>query len=180
MRTQQIIAHESGAALTVDPLAGSYYVEALTNELERQALQLLERVDSLGGAAKAIGASFFQEEIGRSAYAHQLRVESGETVIVGVNKFADGESETVVAPPDYSALERDQVARLREVRSHRDARAVQAALSALGDAAATYVADSGRARAELMPRIVDAVRARASVGEISDVLRERWGVHRPV
>jgi len=180
LRTQQIIGFESGAALTADPLAGSYYVEELTTALESAAMALLAQVDERGGAAKAIEAGFLQEEIGRSAYAHQLRVERGETVIVGVNKFADGESETVVAPPDYSALERDQVARLREVRAHRDARAVQAALSALGDAAATYVADSGRVRAELMPRIVDAVRARASVGEISDVLRERWGVHRPV
>jgi methylmalonyl-CoA mutase N-terminal domain/subunit len=106
-------------------------------------------------------------------------VERGETVIVGVNRFEDGESETVVAPPDYSALEQDQVARLREVRARRDGRAVQGALSALGDAAATYADASGKARAELMPCIVDAVRARASVGEISDVLRERWGAHRP-
>ena len=143
LRTQQIIGFESGAALTADPLAGSYYVEELTTALESAAMALLAQVDERGGAAKAIEAGFLQEEIGRSAYAHQLRVERGETVIVGVNKFADGESETVVAPPDYSALERDQVARLCEVRAHRDARAVQGALSALGDAAATYVADSG-------------------------------------
>src|SRR5205085_8169815 len=87
LRTQQIIAHEAGAAMTADPLAGRYYVEHLTNELERRAMELLERVDALGGAARAIGASFFQEEIARSAYEHQLRVENGTTVIVGVNKF---------------------------------------------------------------------------------------------
>jgi len=142
-------------------------------------MALLAQVDERGGAAKAIEAGFLQEEIGRSAYAHQLRVESGETAIVGVNKFADGESETVVAPPDYSALEKDQIERLREVRAHRDNAAVQRTLAALGDAAATYADASGKARAELMPCIVDAVRARASVGEISDVLRERWGAHRP-
>src|SRR6476469_6532306 len=109
LRTQQIIGFESGAALTADPLAGSYYVEELTTALETAAMALLAQVDERGGAAKAIEAGFLQEEIGRSAYAQQLRVERGETVIVGVNKFADGESETVVAPPDYSALERDQV-----------------------------------------------------------------------
>jgi methylmalonyl-CoA mutase N-terminal domain/subunit len=143
-------------------------------------MTLLAQVDERGGAAQAIEAGFLQEEIGRSAYAHQLRVERGETVIVGVNKFADGETETVVAPPDYSALERDQVTRLRELRGRRDATAVQGALAALGDAAAIYAGENGGTRAELMPRIIDAVRARASVGEISDVLRERWGVHRPV
>ncbi|MBW8769409.1 MAG: methylmalonyl-CoA mutase [Gemmatimonadetes bacterium] len=180
LRTQQIIGFESGAALTADPLAGSYYVEQLTTSLESAAMALLAQVDERGGAAKAIEAGFLQEEIGRSAYAHQLRVERGETVIVGVNKFADGASETVVAPPDYSALERDQAARLRDVRARRNDSAVQNALTALGEAAATYSDTSTNPRAELMPRIIDAVRARASVGEISDVLRERWGVHRPI
>src|SRR3954469_3381964 len=139
LRTQQVVGYESGAALTADPLAGSYYVEQLTMSLESAAMALLAQVDERGGAAKAIEAGFLQEEIGRSAYAHQLRVERGETVIVGVNKFADDASETVVAPPDYSALERDQVARLREVRARRDDKAVQGALAVLGDAAATYV-----------------------------------------
>ena len=179
LRTQQIIGFESGAAITADPLAGSYYVEHLTTSLETAAMALLAQVDERGGAARAIEAGFLQEEIGRSAYAYQLRVERGETVIVGVNRFADGESETVVAPPDYSALERGQVARLRELRGQRDDSAVQGTLAALADAAATYVGDEAAQRVELMPRIVDAVRARASVGEISDVLRARWGVHRP-
>jgi methylmalonyl-CoA mutase, N-terminal domain len=174
LRTQQIIGFESGAALTADPLAGS-----LTTSLESAAMALLGQVDERGGAAQAIEAGFLQEEIGRSAYAHQLRVERGETVIVGVNRFADGETETVVALPDYSALEQDQVARLREVRAHREDGAVRRALAALSEAAATYGEPSGALRAELMPRIIDAVRARASGGEISDVLRERWGMHRP-
>jgi len=179
LRTQQIVGYESGAALTADPLAGSYYVEQLTNSLETAAMALLDRVDSLGGAARAIEAGFFQEEIGRSAYEHQLRVERGESVIVGVNRFAEGEELAVAPSPDYSALERDQVSRLREVRAKRDAGAVERALAALGQAAANFGAPEMVNRAELMPLIVDAVRARASVGEISDVLRAQWGAYRP-
>jgi methylmalonyl-CoA mutase, N-terminal domain len=182
LRTQQIIAHESGAALTADPLAGSYYVEHLTNELERRAMELLERVDALGGAAKAIGASFFQEEIARSAYEYQLRVEAGETVIVGVNKFTDAKEPPVIPSPDYSALERGQVERLRAVRESRDARVVTDALAALRAAAREYaVVRAGEApRAPLMELIIAAVRGRASVGEIADALRAEWGVYQPV
>ena len=176
LRTQQILAHESGVASTVDPLAGSYYVENLTNELERQAMELLGRVDEIGGAAKAISKAFFQEEIARSAYAHQMRVEKGETVIVGVNKFTDGSEVPDVPTPDYSRLEKEQVARLHGVRAKRDAKAHAAALKALGDAAQTFV---GRKGGSMVPLIVDAVRARASVGEIATVLRDRWGAYRP-
>src|SRR3954468_6816304 len=101
LRTQQILAHESGAAQTVDPLAGSYYVESLTNELETRAHELLAKVDKLGGSARAIAAGYFQEEIARSAYEHQMRIERGESVIVGVNKFSDGTEPPVVPTPDY-------------------------------------------------------------------------------
>jgi len=179
LRTQQIVGHESGAALTADPLAGSYYVEQLTTALETQAMQLLERVDELGGAARAIEAGFYQEEIGRSAYEHQLRVERGESVIVGVNRFADGWEVPVVPAPDYSALERDQVARLAETRARRDAGRVAAALDALRAAADDYARAESAGRAPMMPLVVEAVRARASVGEISDALREQWGAFRP-
>ena len=179
LRTQQIVGHESGAAATADPLAGSYYVEELTNVLEREARALLERVDALGGAAPAIAAGFFQEEIGRSAYEHQLRVERGETVIVGVNQFTEGTAAPVLASPDYSALEREQVSRVRAVRAARDPAATAAALDALGSAASTYVGDVRTARAPLMPLVIDAVRSRASVGEISDVLGREWGLYRP-
>ena len=179
LRTQQIVGYESGAALTADPLAGSYYVEALTNTLERDAVALLDRVDALGGAAEAIAAGFFQEEIGRSAYEHQLRVERGETTIVGVNKFTGGAEPPVLAAPDYSALEREQVARLRAVRAGRDAASVSAALSALGSAARGFTDQRASARARLMPLIIAAVRVRASVGEISDVLSAEWGAYRP-
>jgi methylmalonyl-CoA mutase N-terminal domain/subunit len=177
LRTQQVVGYESGAALTADPLAGSYYVEELTTALENGAMQLLHRVDELGGAARAIEAGFFQEEIGRSAYEHQLRVERGDVVIVGVNRFADGSESPVMPAPDYSALERDQVARLRTMREHRDAGLVTAALDALREAAGGYVQETAN-RTPLMPLIVDAVRARATVGEISDCLRERWGTYR--
>jgi methylmalonyl-CoA mutase, N-terminal domain len=177
LRTQQIVGYESGAAVTADPLAGSYYVEHLTNELERCALELLSRVDSLGGAAKAIEASFFQEEIARSAYDYQMRVESRETIVVGVNAYTDGSAPPIVPAPDFSALERDQVARLRGVRAARDDGAVRAALARLAEIAPAYLPASG-ARPPIVEVIIDAVRARASVGEIADVLRERWGTYK--
>jgi methylmalonyl-CoA mutase N-terminal domain/subunit len=178
LRTQQIVAHESGATLTVDPLAGSYYVEHLTDELERRATELLTKVDEIGGAAKAIQASFFQEEIARSAYEHQMRVERGETVIVGVNKFSDGKEPPLIPAPNFSALEKDQIARLGAVKVRRDAAKVSGTLAALSEASKSY-ATAGAKREPLMPLIIDAVRARASVGEIADALREQWGVYRP-
>jgi methylmalonyl-CoA mutase, N-terminal domain len=178
LRTQQILAHESGTALSADPLAGSYYVEHLTSELERRALALLLEVDALGGSAKAIGASFFQEEIARSAYEHQMRVERGETVIVGLNRFADGGETPSVPAPDFSRLEQDQVARVRSVKRDRDPRRARKALESL-DAMASTLGAAGPAATSLLPAIIDAVRARASVGEIANVLRARWGEYRP-
>ena len=179
LRTQQIVAYESGVANTVDPLAGSYFVEALTTEIERQATALIERVDELGGAERAIAAGFFQEEIARSAYAQQLRVEAGETVVVGVNRFADDADPPSIPTPDFSALEREQVDRVRSVRAARDAGRAEAALAAIRAAAAPYAASNATARPALMPLIVEAVRARATVGEISDTLRSSWGEYRP-
>jgi len=179
LRTQQVIAYETGVANTVDPLAGSYYVEALTTEVEQRAMELLEKVDDLGGAARAIAEGFFQEEIGRSAYAHQLRVEAGETVIVGVNRFSNDEPPPSIPAPDFSTLEREQVARVREVRSRRDASRAEPALAALRRAAPAYAAGSPNSRQPMMPLIVDAVRARATVGEISDAFRAEWGEYRP-
>src|SRR5207237_4895487 len=134
LRTQQIVAFESGITSTADPLAGSYYVESLTNALEEPAVALMERVDALGGSEKAIAAGFFQEEIARSAYEHQLRVEAGETVIVGVNRFAEAEEPHPVAAPDYSALEKAQVKSVKALRKNRDATAVTRALDALREA----------------------------------------------
>ena len=180
LRTQQVIGYESGAALTADPLAGSYHVERLTDELERAATALLARVDELGGAARAIEGRFFQEEIARSAYDYQLSVERGDTVVVGVNRFGDDDAPPVIPTPDYSELERGQVSRLKACKATRDGAAVERALAALNEAANGY-ADGASidGRAPLMPAIIDAVRARASVGEISDTLRARWGEYRP-
>lgn len=176
LRTQQVVAYESGIAQTVDPLAGSYYVESLTATLERDALALLARVDALGGAVAAIDVGFVQEEIARSAYEHQLRVERGETAIVGVNVCADGAPPEIVAAPDYSALERDQIARLGATRATRDATRAADALTALRSASDAGGAVAGRT---LMPAIIAAVRVRASVGEIAAALGERWGSYRP-
>ncbi|HEX2718429.1 MAG TPA: methylmalonyl-CoA mutase family protein, partial [Gemmatimonadaceae bacterium] len=160
------------------PLAGSYYVESLTNELERRATELMAKVAELGGAERAIAAGFFQEEIARSAYEHQLRVESGETVIVGLNRFTDDAAAPRIPTPDYSALERAQAEKLRAVRARRDAARVAAVLAQLEKAAGAYASEE-RTREPLMPLIVEAVRARASVGEIAETLAARWGRYRP-
>jgi methylmalonyl-CoA mutase N-terminal domain/subunit len=174
LRTQQIVAYESGVTSTADPLAGSYYVENLTTTLEERALELILRVDELGGSEKAISAGFFQEEIARSAYEHQLRVEAGETVIVGVNRFADEEGPLSVPAPDYSGLEKSQVRRVKALRKKRSAADVKRSLEAIRAASA----DTSR-QLHLMPLIIDAVRARATVGEISDTLAANWGLYRP-
>ena len=181
LRTQQIVAHESGVANPVDPLAGSYYVEWLTDELEKRATALMERIDELGGAARAIQSGFLHDEIARSAYAHQLRVESGETTIVGVNRFADAGDEVTIPRPDYGRLEADQIARLAARRQARDAAGVSGSLAVVRDAASTYRDDAEPGlRRSLMPAIIDAVRKRATVGEIADALRQEWGAFVPV
>src|SRR5687768_14160800 len=178
LRTQQVLGYESGVAATADPLAGSYYVEQLTTALEQQAMDLLGRVDALGGAERAIAAGFMQEEIARSAYEQQMRVERGETVIVGVNRFTDGREPPSIPIPDYSALEHGQVQRVRAVRANRDTAAVRRAVVSLRKASGGYDSRGGN-REPLMPLIVDAVRARATVGEIADALRESWSEYRP-
>jgi methylmalonyl-CoA mutase, N-terminal domain len=170
LRTQQILAGESGVADTVDPLAGSYYVEALTDALEQHARGYLARVDELGGAARAI--SFFQEEIHRAAYEHQLAVESGDRPVVGVNTLRVEEPPPRMTPPAFGDLEAKQRAKLARLREQRDAAALAAALERVRAAAA--------ADANLLPAMVDAVKALATVGEISDALRQEWGVYRGV
>jgi methylmalonyl-CoA mutase N-terminal domain/subunit len=172
LRTQQILAHETGVAQTVDPLAGSYYLESLTDTLEREARELLDHVAKLGGAARAIETGYFQRAIGQVAYEYQRAVERGEVVVVGVNQFTDDAQQVDLRAPDYSALESAQRARVREARARRDAGAWREALDDLKSAA--------EATSEpLMPRIIEAVRARATVGEISDALRSVWGTFRP-
>jgi len=171
LRTQQILAYESGTTRTVDPLAGSYYVEALTDQIEREALELIEQVDALGGAAAAIQKGFFQETIARSAYEIQQAQESGTMTVVGVNRFTDDSAPPAIHTPDFSALAAQQRQRLAESRKRRDASAVALRLADLKTAAGSTL--------PLMPPIIEAVRARATLGEISDALREVWGVFRP-
>ena len=182
LRTQQILAFESGVTQTVDPLAGSYYVESLTNELEQRATALIEHVDGLGGAERAIAGGYFQEEIGRSAYEQQLRVERGDALVVGVNKFTDAAPAPSVPLPSYSELERGQVARVQAARESRDSQHTERTLDALRDGASTYRSRHGGisvlGQAHLMPLILEAVRARATVGEISDTLESEWGRYR--
>ena len=174
LRTQQIVAYESGITSTADPLAGSYFVENLTNTLEEQAIALIEKVDELGGSERAIAAGFFQEQIARSAYEQQLRVEAGETVIVGVNRFTEAEDPPPVPAPDYSALEKAQVKSVKALREKRDAVALTRALDALRKASGEKTA-----QLHLMALIVEAVRARATVGEIAETLAANWGYYRP-
>ena len=170
LRTQQILAHESGVTETPDPLAGSYYVETLTDELERAALAELAEIDALGGTIAAIDHGYQQHRIQESAYLVQRRIESGDQVVVGVNRFQD---EVGVTPPIQRidpGGERRQVESLQRVRAERDPAAWAAALDRLAAAAA---GDDN-----VMPSLIEAVRAYATVGEISDRLRSTWGEHR--
>ena len=179
LRTQQVLGYESGVAATADPLGGSYYVEQLTTTLEREATELLARVDALGGAERAIAAGFMQEEIARSAYAQQKRIERGESVIVGVNLFTDAKDIPSIPAPNYTTLERGQVERVHALRASRDGSAAHRAVSVLREASLSYATHTA-ARSPLMPLIIDAVRARATVGEIADAFRESWSEYRPV
>ena len=167
LRTQQIIALESGVADVVDPLGGSYFLETLTSDLEREALQYFDRIDAMGGMVAAIERGFPQREIADSAYRFQQAVERREQIIVGVNEYvATDEPPFEILYIDESAGEQ-QLARMADVKGRRDARQVGRALEAMGRAAA--------GSDNLMPPILDAVRAYATLGEMCDVLREVWG-----
>jgi methylmalonyl-CoA mutase N-terminal domain/subunit len=170
LRTQQLLANESGAALTADPLAGSHYVEALTAQLERRARDYLSEVEERGGAARSI--PYMVDEIQRAAYTYQLAIESGERIVVGLNAYQEVESEPRIEQPGFPELESRQRKRLEQIRRRRDGTVVRRALQALSDAAAG--ADN------LLPLIVEAVKGRATLGEISDTLREAWGEYRPL
>ncbi len=172
LRTQQILAYESGVAASADPLAGSYLVEALTDEVERAALALIVQIDAIGGAVAAIETGFVQNAIADSAYAEQLAIERGERVIVGVNRFADsGGAKPPVFRTDETLAQRQGEA-LRALRARRDAVAVDAALGELRDAA--------RGTANLLVPMRAALAAHATVGEVCGVLRREWGEYRPV
>jgi methylmalonyl-CoA mutase N-terminal domain/subunit len=171
LRTQQIIGYETGVADTPDPLAGSYFVESLTDEVERLAWQYIERIDEMGGAVAAIEAGFQMDEIEQAAYEYTKSIDDDERVIVGVNKFTmDDEPEPTVFPIDPE-LERNQVARLQRYKANRDTAAVE---SALGAVKATAAGSDN-----LLYVMKDALRADATLGEISDALREVFGVYTP-
>ena len=167
LRTQQVIAHESGVADSVDPLAGSYFVEYMTDEIEKKANEYIEKIDSLGGAVKAIEGGYVQDEIARAAYEAQKRVESKEDIVVGVNQYQMDEPpfDDVLSIDD--SLRQKQIARLAEVKASRNNERVAETLRSLKEGATGH--------ANLMPLILDAVEAYATVGEISDGLREVWG-----
>ncbi|MGQ9653544.1 MAG: acyl-CoA mutase large subunit family protein [Thermodesulfobacteriota bacterium] len=170
LRTQQIIAEESGMANTIDPLAGSYFVEALTDRMEEQAWAYIDKIDELGGIVRAIELGYPQKEIAEAAYTYQRQVDSGERVIVGVNKYFTEEALPVEILRIDDALEKAQIARLAQVRRSRDNRSVRERLKALRGAS--------EGEENLMPFILDAVRAYASIQEICDVWREVFGEYR--
>jgi methylmalonyl-CoA mutase N-terminal domain/subunit len=170
LRTQQIIAFESGAPQTVDPLAGSYYVESLTNEIERRAEQYLTKIELMGGMLKAIERGFVQQEIQNAAYEYQQKVDRLEAVVVGVNRFTIDQEHAVPIQRIAEGLERKQVERVRALRARRDAGPWQQALK--------KIEDTARGGDNLMPHIVGAVEAFATVGEISDTLRRVFGEYK--
>jgi methylmalonyl-CoA mutase N-terminal domain/subunit len=170
LRTQQVLAYETGVANTIDPLGGSYYLEDLTGRLEAEAYDYFERIEKLGGVVAAIKDNFFQREIAEASFRYQSEVERGERIVVGVNRYElEGEEEIATLKID-PALERKQVERVQAVRAKRDSGAVEGALARLKESAAGDV--------NLMPPIVDAARAYVTMGEMCEALREVWGVWR--
>src|SRR6204780_2140306 len=170
LRTQQVIAYESGAAQTIDPLAGSYYVEALTNEIEKRAAEYLGKIEVMGGMLKAIERGFVQQEIQNAAYEYQQAVDHGDAVVVGVNRFEVEAEKAIPIQKIDAALEPKQIKRVRALRARRDAGPWKSALQGVEDAA-----QSG---ANVMPRILAAVEAYATVGEIADAMRRVFGEYR--
>jgi methylmalonyl-CoA mutase, N-terminal domain len=169
LRTQQILAHEAGGTDTADPLGGSYFIEALTDELEERARELLERIDDIGGAVAAIEQEFVQHEIEDSAYRYAREVEEGERVIVGVNRYAEAEQEDVELQQIDPEAERRQLERTARLRAERDAGAATAALDEVRRVA--------RGTENLLPPMREALRAHCTIGEISEVLREEYGTY---
>ena len=171
LRTQQVIAHETGVASTIDPLGGSYFVEEMTNRLEAEAYDYFDRIRRLGGVVPAIKENFFQREIAEASFQYQNEVERGERVIVGVNRYEEPDEQPIEILHIDQALERKQVERVQALRGRRDAGAAEAALARLKAEAA--VEDRN-----LMPAIVDASRAYVTMGEMCDALRDVWGTWR--
>jgi methylmalonyl-CoA mutase N-terminal domain/subunit len=171
LRSQQVIAYESGVVDTTDPLAGSYFVETLTDQVEAEALAYLEKIDGMGGAVAAIEAGFMQDEIEQAAYAYTKAIDDGEKVIVGVNKFVNDAPEPAEVFPIDPELQRQQVARTQRVRAERDQAAVDAALADVKAAA--------EGTQNVLVPMKEALRREATLGEVSDVLRGVFGVYQP-
>ncbi|MGA1658011.1 MAG: acyl-CoA mutase large subunit family protein, partial [Ilumatobacteraceae bacterium] len=171
LRTQQIIGYESGITDTPDPLAGSYYVESLTNEVERLAWEYIRRIDEMGGAVNAIESGFQMEEIDEAAYAYTKSIDDASRVIVGVNKFTSDEATDVPVLKVDSERERNQVERLKKFKSARDSSRIDALLDDVRAAA--------RGSANLLYPMKAALKGQATLGEVSDALRDVFGVHRP-
>jgi methylmalonyl-CoA mutase, N-terminal domain len=172
LRTQQIIAHETGVANTPDPLGGSYFVEALTNRMEEAAYEYFRRIDELGGMVEAVKRNFPQREIANASFDLQCEIDDGERIVVGVNKFTEGDDEQTPILHIDPTLERKQLERLRTVRARRDGAAVEQTLADLRATAA--------GEANLMPLLVEAARVHASEGEIVEALQVVWGSHTEV
>ncbi len=171
LRTQQIVGFESGVVDTADPLGGSWFVESLTDQVEREARVYIDRIDSMGGAVAAIEAGFMQGEIEQAAYAYAKAVDQGEKVVVGVNRFAEEESDSTEVFPIDPELQRSQVERIRRVRAERDQSSVDAALR--------DVAAAARGSQNLLVPMREALKRMATLGEVSDVLRDAFGVYQP-
>ena len=170
LRTQQVVAFESGAPDTVDPLAGSFYVESLTNEVEAKAWELIGRIDAMGGAVTAIEQGFIQDEIARSAYAYQKGIESGEKIIVGVNKFQVPQEEPLQVFRIDDSIRADQVRKLKLLKERRDQAAAARSLESIRQAAIENI--------NLMPSVIQGVEDHCTLGEIADVLRGVFGEYR--
>ena len=170
LRTQQIVAFESGVPDTVDPLAGSYFVEALTDEVEAAAWKLVEKIDAMGGSVAAIEQGFMQDEIAKSAYAYQRQIENGEKIIVGVNKFQAAETTTIPLLKIDESIQQIQTAKLNILKAKRDKDKVAAALEQINKTANSNV--------NLMPAIVEAVENYCTLGEIAGELRKVFGEHK--
>jgi methylmalonyl-CoA mutase, N-terminal domain len=172
LRTQQVIGYESGVADTIDPLAGSYCVEALTNDIEKRALAYLHRIDAMGGALAAIEAGFVQREIMDSAYTYQRAIETKQQIIVGVNEFVTEDFECLGTLRVDPEVGQQQVARLAALKKRRDSQRVAGLLGSLREAAG--------GKANLMPILLDCAEAYITLGEICDVLRQVFGEYQPV
>jgi methylmalonyl-CoA mutase N-terminal domain/subunit len=171
LRTQQVIAHETGVVNTIDPLGGSYYVEELTNRLEAEAHEYFDRIRKLGGVIPAIKENFFQREIAEASFRYQHEIEQKQRIVVGVNRYEHEDEEQLEILKIDPALEGEQIARVQALRARRDSAAVEAALTRLKE-------DAAHEDRNLMPQIVDASKADVTMGEMCDALREVWGVWR--